>query len=60
MAYTGACLRSKIPTTHVCLPNQSLRVHFNKDESLEHVLQIIKILIPGIEYEIADKNIYVK
>lgn len=40
--------------------NQSLRVHFNKGESLEHVLQIIKILIPGIEYEIAGKNIYVK
>jgi len=37
-----------------------LRVHFNKSESLEHVLQIIKILIPGIEYEIAGKNIYVK
>lgn len=40
--------------------NQILRVHFNKSESLEHVLQIIKILIPGIEYEIAGKNIYVK
>ena len=27
--------------------NQSLRVHFNRNESLEQVLQIIKILVPG-------------
>lgn len=40
--------------------NQSLRVHFNKNESLENVLKIIKILIPGIEYEIQDKNVYLK
>ena len=29
--------------------NQSLRVHFNRNESLKQVLQIIKILVPGIE-----------
>lgn len=40
--------------------NQSLRVHFNRNESLEQVLQIIKILIPGIEYEIVDKNVYLR
>ena len=40
--------------------NQSLRVHFNRNESLEQVLQIIKILVPGIEYEIVGKNIYLR
>lgn len=40
--------------------NQSLRVHFNRNESLEQVLQIIKILVPGIEYEIVGKSIYLR
>ena len=40
--------------------NQSLRVHFNRNESLEQVLQIIKILVPGIEYEIVGKDIYLR
>ncbi|WP_254883616.1 DUF4974 domain-containing protein [Phocaeicola massiliensis] len=37
-----------------------MRVHFNRNESLEQVLQIIKILVPGIEYEIVGKNIYLR
>lgn len=40
--------------------NQVLRVHFNKDESLENVLRIIKILIPGIEYRIDGNNVYLR
>lgn len=39
---------------------QNLRVHFNKDESLENVLKIIQILIPGIEYQIDGKDVYLK
>lgn len=40
--------------------NQRIRVHFNKNETLENVLMIIKVLIPGIKYEIDGKNIYLK
>lgn len=40
--------------------DQILRVRFNKDEALETVLQIIRYLMPGIEYEIDGANIYLK
>lgn len=40
--------------------NQKLRVHFNKGESLENVMKIIKILIPGIEYRIEEEEIYLE
>lgn len=40
--------------------DQILRVHFNKDEALETVLQIIRYLMPGIEYEIDGANIYLR
>lgn len=40
--------------------DQRIRVHFNKDESIENVLKIIKILIPEVGYEIEGKNVYLK
>ena len=39
---------------------QRIRVHLNKNETLENTMNIIKILIPGIEYEIDGKNVYLK
>ena len=40
--------------------SQRLRAHFNKDEHLDTVLEVIKVLIPGISYEIVGKDVYLK
>lgn len=37
---------------------QHLHVHFNQGESIEHIMRIIQLLLPGMEYEIVDQNIY--
>lgn len=37
-----------------------LTVHFNKNESLENIFMLLKELIPGLEYKIDDKDIYLK
>mgnify|MGYP000015134205 CR=1 FL=1 len=37
-----------------------LTIHFNKNESLENVMMLIKEMIPGLEYQIEGENIYLK
>lgn len=37
-----------------------LTVHFNKNESLENILMLLKELIPGLEYQISGKDIYLR
>ena len=35
-----------------------LTIHFKKDESLENIFMLLKELIPGLEYQIAPKDVY--
>lgn len=37
-----------------------LTIHFNKNESIENVLMLLKELIPGINYQIAGEDIYLE
>lgn len=37
-----------------------LTVHFNKNESIENVMMLLKELVPGLDYQIVDKDIYLK
>lgn len=37
-----------------------LTIHFNKNESLENVMMLIKEMIPGLEYQIEERNVYLK
>lgn len=37
-----------------------LTIHFNKDESLENVMMLMKEMIPGLEYKIEGNRLYVK
>ena len=39
---------------------QKLRIHFNKNETLENVLRMIQIMTPGLEYQIDGKEVYLK
>lgn len=36
-----------------------LTIHFNKNESLENILMLIKEMIPGLEYQIKEDRIYI-
>ena len=36
-----------------------LTIHFNKNESLENVMMLIKEMIPGLEYQIKEDRIYI-
>ena len=38
--------------------NNHLTIHFKKDESLENIFMLLKELIPGLEYQIAPKDVY--
>ena len=40
--------------------SKRLRAHFNKNESLGTVLQIIKMMIPYFEYQIVGKDVYIE
>lgn len=40
--------------------NNKITVHFNKDESLENIFMLLKELIPGLEYRIENKDIFLK
>lgn len=40
--------------------NQKIYVHYNKNESLENVFHILKIMIPELEYKISDKSVYIE
>ena len=37
-----------------------LTIHFNKDESLENVMMLIKEMIPGLEYRIDGNKLYIQ
>ena len=45
--------------TSVYNKNQ-LTVHFNKNESLENIFMLLKELVPGLKYQIDDKDIYLR
>lgn len=45
--------------TSVYNKNQ-LTVHFNKHESVENIFMLLKELVPGLEYKIDGKNIYLR
>lgn len=40
--------------------NNKITVHFNKNESLENIFMLLKELIPGLEYRIENKDIFLK
>lgn len=40
--------------------NQKIYVHFNKGESLENIFQILKLVIPELEYRITDQAVYIE
>ena len=40
--------------------NNKITVHFNKNESLENIFMLLKELIPGLEYQIDNKDIFLK
>lgn len=40
--------------------NQTLRAHFNSKDSIKDIMDIFKMLIPELQYEIKDNNIYIK
>ena len=40
--------------------DQKIYVHFNKGESLESIFQILKLMIPKLEYRITDKAVYIE
>lgn len=40
--------------------NQKIYVHYNKNESLENVFHILKIMIPELEYMISGKSVYIE
>lgn len=39
---------------------QKLYVHYNKNESLENIFHIMKIMIPQLEYKIGDRDVYIE
>jgi transmembrane sensor len=36
-----------------------LTIHFNKHESLENIMMLVKEMIPGLEYQIKEDGIYI-
>lgn len=40
--------------------NQTIRAHFNSDETIEGIMHVFKMLIPSMNYEIDGDNIYIK
>lgn len=37
-----------------------LTIHFNKNESLENIMMLIKEMVPGLEYQIKEDGIYIE
>lgn len=37
-----------------------LTIHFNRNESLENVMMLIKVMIPGLEYQIEGSDLYMR
>lgn len=40
--------------------NQKIYVHYNKNESLQNIFHILKIMIPELEYKILGKSVYIE
>ena len=40
--------------------NQTIRAHFNADETIEGIMAVIKMLIPALNYEIDGNDIFIK
>lgn len=40
--------------------DQKIYVHFDKGESLENIFQILKLMLPELEYRITDKAVYIE
>ena len=40
--------------------NQTIRAHFNQDDSIVNIMTVIKMLIPALNYEIDGNDIYIK
>lgn len=40
--------------------NQTIRAHFNSDETIEGIMAVIKMLIPSLNYEIDGNDIFIK
>ena len=40
--------------------NQTIRAHFNADESIEGIMAVLKMLIPQLNYEIDGNDIFIK
>lgn len=40
--------------------NQTIRAHFNNDETIEGIMAVIKMLIPSLNYEIDGQDIYIR
>lgn len=40
--------------------NQTIRAHFNQDDSIVEIMTVIKMLIPALNYEIDGNEIYIK
>ena len=40
--------------------NQTIRAHFNSDETIEGIMAVIKMLIPSLNYEINGNDIFIK
>lgn len=50
----------KIHIQNSMYDNQRLRAHFNKNETLDTVLKIIKFMIPYLDYRIVGKDVYIE
>lgn len=50
----------KIHIQNSSYDGQRLRAHFNRNESLGTVLQIIKMMIPYFDYQIVGKDVYIE
>lgn len=40
--------------------NQQIYVHFNQDEALETIFEVLKLMIPELEYRITDEAVYIE
>lgn len=66
IAFTDAmCLLERTYGVKIHIQNSSydgqrLRAHFNRNESLGTVLQIIKMMIPYFDYQIVGKDVYIE
>lgn len=39
---------------------QTIRAHFNSNETMEEIMEVFKMLIPSLNYEISGRDIFIK